>query len=113
MKVILFIYPDASVHLTPEERSGIPNDVGAWIDETTASGVREQGHAFEPPEAAISIRVRDGQLDRRPGPVVAAEPHLAGFNILECRDTEEAADIAAKHPMARYGIVEVRAFDES
>jgi hypothetical protein len=35
---------------------------------------------------------------------------IAGFDILECANLDEAVEIAAKHPMARSGRIEIRPF---
>jgi hypothetical protein len=35
---------------------------------------------------------------------------MAGFDIIECADLDEAIGVAAKHPMARHGVIEVRPF---
>jgi hypothetical protein len=34
--------------------------------------------------------------------------HIAGFNILECADLEEALEVAAKNPGASFGVLELR-----
>jgi hypothetical protein len=33
---------------------------------------------------------------------------IAGFNILECADLEEAVEVAAKNPGASFGVLELR-----
>ena len=35
---------------------------------------------------------------------------IVGFDILECETMEEAIEIASRHPMARAGRLELRAF---
>jgi hypothetical protein len=35
---------------------------------------------------------------------------ICGFDILECADIEEAVQVAAAHPVAGFGRIEVRAF---
>jgi len=42
------------------------------------------------------------------GPVAAAKEHLAGFFLVDCESPERAAEIGARIPEARYGLVEVR-----
>lgn len=44
------------------------------------------------------------------GPFTESKEVIVGFDILECDSIEEAIEIAAKHPMARAGQLEVRAF---
>jgi hypothetical protein len=44
------------------------------------------------------------------GPFAETKEQIAGFDVLECADLDEAIEVAAKHPMARAGLVEVRPF---
>jgi len=36
---------------------------------------------------------------------------IAGFNILECADIDEAIEVAAKNPGASFGVLELRAIE--
>lgn len=110
MQFMLFIYPDRSVELTPEQRAGIPAAVGAWVEEMDGRGVRLQGHVLQPASEAATVRVREGRVMRGSGPVVDSETQISGFNILECADLEEALQVAAAHPVAAFGTLELRAF---
>jgi hypothetical protein len=44
------------------------------------------------------------------GPFAETKEQVAGFDVLECADLDEAIEAAAEHPMARFGILEVRPF---
>jgi hypothetical protein len=44
------------------------------------------------------------------GPFAETKEFVAGFDVIECDDLETAAAIAAKHPVARFGAIEVREF---
>jgi hypothetical protein len=44
------------------------------------------------------------------GPFTEAHEWIAGFDILDCEDLDEAIEIASKHPMARFGRLELRPF---
>jgi hypothetical protein len=37
---------------------------------------------------------------------------IAGFDILDCADLDEAMEVAAKPPVARFGSLELRPFAE-
>jgi hypothetical protein len=107
---MLFIYPDRSVELSPEQRAEIPAAVGAWVEEMDGRGVRLQGHVLAPASEAATVRVREGKIRRDRGAATDAEAQISGFNILECADLDEALDIAARHPVAAFGTLELRAF---
>ncbi|AGB70534.1 MULTISPECIES: YciI family protein [Rhizobium] len=76
--------------------------------------LRESGHlivanALREPETAKTVRVRRGETAITDGPFAEIKEHLGGFVLIEARDMEEATAIAATFPVARYGMIEVRA----
>jgi hypothetical protein len=42
------------------------------------------------------------------GPFAETKEQVAGFDIIDCADLDEAIEIASKHPCAGLGTVEVR-----
>jgi hypothetical protein len=112
MKYMLFTYRDPSVELDPEQRAAIPAAVEAWCIEMDARGVRLQGHVLGAIGETKTVRVRDGEVLFGDGPVVEASAQIAGFNILECADLDEALEVASKNPGASFGILELRPFVE-
>ena len=56
------------------------------------------------------MRVRDGELLVTDGPFTESKEWIAGFDILECDDLDEAIEVASRHPMARGGRIELRPF---
>jgi hypothetical protein len=83
---------------------------GAWAAEMDSRGVRLFGSELEPPGAARTVRVRDSRAIVTDGPFAETKEQIAGFDVLECADLDEAIEAAAKHPMARAGVLEVRPF---
>jgi hypothetical protein len=83
---------------------------GPWVAEMGGRGIRLFGSELEPPSAARTVRVRESRASVTDGPFVETKEQIAGFDVLECADLDEAIEAAAKHPMARVGIVEVRPF---
>ena len=108
VRFILFTYRDPDVQLNPEQRATVPAAVAAWCDEMDARGVRVAGHVLSPVSDARTIRVREGELSVDGGPVSEQRLHIAGFNILECGDVDEAVEVASKNPGASFGILELR-----
>ena len=108
MKYMLFTYRDPSVQLDPEERASVPAAVAAWCDEMDARGVRQLGHVLGPLDETRTIRIRAGESIVEEGPVAEDDLHIAGFNILECADLDEAVEVAAKNPGASFGVLELR-----
>jgi hypothetical protein len=108
MKYMLFTYRDPSVPLDPEQRATVPAAVAAWCDEMDARGVRLEGHVLAPLADSRTIRIRAGETTIGDGPVAEQNVHIAGFNILDCADLDEALEVASKNPGASFGILELR-----
>jgi len=78
-----------------------------------ADGLRQQGRLLdsqmlEGRETARSVRVRNGRQTVVDGPFTETKELLAGFNLIEAEDMEEAVRIAAEFPWTQTGCVEVR-----
>ena len=81
---------------------------GPWVAEMDDRGIRLFGSELEPPSAARTVRVREKHAIVKDGPAAETKEQIAGFDVLECADLDEAIEAAARHPMARFGILEVR-----
>lgn len=57
---------------------------------------------------AKSVRVREGQRLVTDGPFAETREHLGGFYLIDAPSLDDAIRIAARHPGARVGTVEVR-----
>jgi hypothetical protein len=63
---------------------------------------------LHPVPSATTVRVRDGNAEITDGPFAVTKEILVGYYLLDCRDLDEALELAARVPLARYGSVEVR-----
>jgi hypothetical protein len=84
--------------------------VDPWVAEMDGRGIRLFGSELEPPSTARTVRVRHKHAIVTDGPFAETKEQIVGFDVLDCADHNEAIEAAAKHPMARRGIVEVRPF---
>jgi hypothetical protein len=107
---LLLICGDESVQLSPEESAAMARDTEAWAAEMDGRGIRLLGNRLRPVRDARSVRVREGELLVADGPFAETKEHIAGIDLLECSSLDEAIEVASRHPMARIGTVEVRAF---
>jgi hypothetical protein len=57
---------------------------------------------------ARAVRNRDGASLISDGPFAETKEYLAGFNIIEAHDIDEAVRIAESMPWTRFGAIEVR-----
>jgi hypothetical protein len=62
---------------------------------------------LQPTSMATSVRVREGKRLITDGPFAETREHLGGYYLTDARGLDEAIDIAARHPGARVGTVEV------
>jgi hypothetical protein len=85
-------------------------DVDAWVDEMDGRGARLIGDRIRPGSDSTTVRVRGGEVMLTDGPYAETKDLIAGFDVLECADLDEAVEIASKHPMARGGVLELRPF---
>ncbi len=106
MKFLMLVCRDESIPFTT---SDIGREVEAWASEMKERGVRLQGAVFAPVVDAATVSVRDGETRIERGPRVEMAAPASGFNLLECADLDEAVEVSAKHPIARFGVIELRA----
>ena len=82
--------------------------INAFADECRRRGVYVAGHPLQPEHAATTVSVRDGRTLITDGPFAETHEHLGGAYILDCRNLDEALELAALCPMAEQGSIEVR-----
>lgn len=66
------------------------------------------GHGLEPPANGLIVKVRDDTVSMIDGPFTDAKEQMGGFVLVEVRDMNDAAGIAAGIPLAKYGQIEIR-----
>ena len=112
MRYLMLVCGDPAVELPAEERAAMGPATEAWVEEMDGRGVRILGQQLTPVQDATTIRVRGGEVVVADGPFAEAKEQIGGFDILECADLDEAMEVAAKHPVARFGALELRPFKE-
>ncbi|TQS42514.1 YciI family protein [Cryptosporangium phraense] len=85
-------------------------DPEPWITEMESRGIRQTGNRLQPIADSTTVRVRNGEVLIADGPFAETKEQIGGFDILECRDLDEAIEVAAKHPAATFGTLELRPF---
>ncbi len=80
----------------------------AWGEEMGGRGVLQGGERLRPTASATTVRVREGEVLTSDGPFAETKEQLAGFYLVDCKDLDEAIDVASKIPGATHGSIEVR-----
>src|SRR5229473_867594 len=81
---------------------------GVVYEDFSKRGAFVSGEPLSPSASAVSVRVRNGQRQDTPGPAAKGAEQLIGYYVLECKDQQEANQLAATIPCAEVGTVEVR-----
>jgi hypothetical protein len=105
VKYLLMICVDGTPEVTEADA-----DVEPWLREMDGRGVRLTGDRLRPPSEATTVRVRGGEVLVTDGPYAETKEQMGGFDIIECADLDEAIEVASRHPVARFGMIEVRPF---
>ncbi|WP_329790645.1 YciI family protein [Lentzea sp. DG1S-22] len=83
--------------------------VNAFADECRRRGAFVAGDPLKPVTTATTVRVREGRAMLTDGPFAETHEHLGGYYLLDCRDLDEALELAEMMPQAQFGAtVEVR-----
>jgi hypothetical protein len=82
--------------------------VNAFADECRRRGALVAGDPLRPESTATTLRVREGRTLITDGPFAETHEHLGGYYILDCRNLDEALELAALCPMAEQGSIELR-----
>src|SRR5947209_5222941 len=106
MRFLMLVCRDESMAFSPEDRGTIGLRVQGWVSEMERRGVRLKGEVLAALDATTNVRVRGGEIELDTRPCVEMTTPASSFNILECADLDEAIEVSAKHPIARYGVME-------
>jgi hypothetical protein len=67
------------------------------------------GAALQSPETATTVRVEGGQTLVTDGPFADTKEVFGGFYLIEADDLDQATELAARIPAARFGgAIEIR-----
>ena len=110
MRYVLMICDDEAALLArrPEENAEFLGEYGAFGEEMTARGVLRDGNRLRPTNDATTVRVRDGEVLTADGPFAETKEQIGGYYVVDCKDLDEAIEVASKIPSARIGTIEVR-----
>jgi hypothetical protein len=108
---MLMITDDGADQASPAEIDVQPAFL-SWLRDVEARGGRRVGTLLRPPDEAVTVRVRDGRVLRSDGPFAETKEWIAGVEVLDCADLDDAIAIAATHPAAGRSPIEIRPFWE-
>lgn len=104
MRYLLLIAADESTLPTGD----VTPEYVEWMKTMSDRGVLQGGERLRASSDATTVRVRNGEVLSTDGPFAETKEQLGGYFLVDCKDLDEAIEIAAKIPGARSGSIEVR-----
>jgi hypothetical protein len=91
-----------------EEGAAMMNEYAEFGKTMAERGVLQGGERLRFTTDATTVRVRNGEVLTTDGPYAETKEQLGGYYMVDCKDLDEAIEVAAKIPGARIGSIEVR-----
>jgi hypothetical protein len=109
MQYVMLICNDEDGNPHPDaDQSALMAEYDKFGEEMGTRGVLRGGARLRPTSDATTVRVRDGEVLTSDGPFAETKEQIGGYFVVECKDLDEAIEIASKIPTVRDGSVEVR-----
>ncbi|MBX5169014.1 YciI family protein [Rhizobium sp. NZLR1b] len=114
MKYLCQVWFDNGVldAMTQEEKAKLDTNSLNYDKDLVESGHMIVAQALQSPKAAVTVRVRGGEMSITDGPFTETKEALGGFILIEAKDLNDAIRIAAGIPLAKLGAIEVRPIHE-
>ena len=104
MRYLLLICSDP----TGEPYDPALDTIEEWVDGLQSRNAYVLGDRLRTVEDSATVRLRAGERSVVSGPDPASGEDIVGFDVIDAADRDDALAIAAAHPMARFGRIELR-----
>jgi hypothetical protein len=111
MRYVLMIYQGKDWPDVPTaEKNRVHAACGAWHEGLVKSGHARGAFGLQAPATATTLRTAKGEILVSDGPFIETKEVLGGFEMIECRNLDQALAMAKTFPALRSGHchVEVR-----
>jgi hypothetical protein len=110
MKYMFLIYGSeaAAAQMSQAERQQELMEYNAFSAELHKRELQFTGDALHPTTSATTVRLRSDKTMTTDGPFAETHEALGGFYIVDCKDLDEAIQVAAMIPGAKTGSIEIR-----
>jgi len=109
MRYALLICGDENAEpATPAEGEAVLAEYGKWVEDAGKRGVLQGGERLRPTTDATTVRVNNGDVLTSDGPFAETKEQIGGFFLVDCKNLDEAIELASKIPAAKHGCIEVR-----
>ena len=112
--VCLGFFDEAAFAQIPQaDAQSLMEECFAYDDVLRRGGHFLGGEALDSARNAVTLRMKDGEVQVTDGPFVETKETLGGILLLEARDLNHAIALMSKHPTARMTSSEIRSVDEA
>jgi hypothetical protein len=100
----------SDVQIDPDALSAYMEKHISYYNEMAERGILQTAERLRPTSTATTVRMQDGEVLVVDGPFAETKEQLGGINIFECKDLDEAIEVASRFPMVEmgYGCIEIR-----
>jgi hypothetical protein len=106
--MLLIYHGDPDREPTPAQIASMAADYGAFNEGLHARKAYVDGSRLAPATSATTVRVRDGRNLITDGPFAETKEWLGGYYVIEAASLDDALQIGADCPGAKYGSIEIR-----
>ena len=103
-----YIEPGTFENLAETERNAMIDECFTYDDVLRNNGHFAGGEALQGPNAAATLRWKNGKISVKDGPYAETKEQIGGILILEARDLNHAIELMSKHPGVKAGPFEIR-----
>jgi hypothetical protein len=110
MRYLLAIYGDeqAFSEATEADTAAVMAAYDSFTKDIVDRGLFQAGEALQPTSTATTVRVREGRTLTTDGPFAETKEQFGGYYVVDCKNLDEAIEVAARIPGASSGSIEVR-----
>ena len=106
MKYLLMIYDNEVEHAQKMTEADLQQEMADYYAFGATAAARTtviSSEALHDTSSATTVRVRDGKTITTDGPFAETKEHLLGFYLVDCKDIDEAVEIAKDLQKANTG----------
>src|SRR6476620_3545036 len=112
--VCLGFFDEAAFAQIPEaDAQKMMEECLAYDDVLRRGGHFLGGEALDSAHNAVTLRMKNGQVEVTDGPFIETKENLGGILLLEARDLNHAIALMSKHPGVGIGPFEIRPANEA
>jgi hypothetical protein len=107
-----FIDETKYAEVTQGDAQKMVEECFAYDDELRRGGHFLGGEALDSARNAVTLRMKNGEIEVTDGPYAETKEMLGGILLLEARDLNHAISLMSKHPGVKMGPFEIRPANE-